>query len=226
MWRENDVHQAHVTGVGHDARVEERIRGQRAVGPEPIALAGFLRSQRTPGHLANETLIDRVLALEPLVGVGAPFFQSFVERKNGLGSGHVGHLELVLEAEFVGMETGLQIVDRATMLDGDHSTGGETATVANPVNFVKNRCCRIAGSKKVGMERMHPTLGDRSTRRHEGLCSDLATEGALTLFFGVLSAVRVDLNDLEVEKFDKEFKGFGHLSIVTLATGEAFKGAN
>jgi hypothetical protein len=61
---------------------------------------------------------------------------------------------------------------------------------------------------------------------HEGLCSDLATEGALTLFFGVLSAVRVDLNDLEVEKFDKEFKGFGHLSIVTLATGEAFKGAN
>jgi hypothetical protein len=66
----------------------------------------------------------------------------------------------------------------------------------------------------------------RSTRRHQGLSSDLSTEGPLTLFFGVLSTVGVHLNGLEVEQGDKKFEGFGHLSIVAPATSETIKGAN
>jgi hypothetical protein len=45
---------------------------------------------------------------------------------------------------------------------------------------------------------------DGSPRRHQGLSRDLAAEGALTLLFGVLSAVRIDFDRFEVEEIHKE----------------------
>ena len=61
-----------------------------------------------------------------------------------LGPGHVRHRDLVVETHFIDVKTRLHVVDGAPVLHGDDSSGGETLTVANSVDFVEDRRGRIA----------------------------------------------------------------------------------
>jgi hypothetical protein len=45
---------------------------------------------------------------------------------------------------------------------------------------------------------------DRASRRHERLGRDLAAEGALALFFGMLSPESIDLDGLDIKEIHKE----------------------
>ena len=163
--------------------------------------------------------------LGPLVELAELLLDPFDHGANGLGPGHVGHFELVFEAELVGVEAGLHVVDRAAVLDRDDAPGREAASVADPVDLVEDGDARVARAQEVRVQRVHASVVDGTTRRHEGLGRDLAAEGPLAVFLRVLATVRVDFNGFEVEQIDKEFKGFGHASIVAPVSRTAPRGA-
>lgn len=51
---------------------------------------------------------------------------------------NVGHRSLIVEAFLGGMEAGLEVEDRLSVLDGHDSTGRETLAVSDPVDVVED----------------------------------------------------------------------------------------
>ena len=182
---------------------KQRVLGQLAVGLDPHSLSRLAAAVRTPRELAQEALIDRVVALEPLLEVAPRVLNPVDEPSNGLGARHVGHLELMFEPLLFGMETGLHVVDGAAVLDGHDATGGEAATVADPVDLVEDRDTRVARSQEVRVQRVDGPDLDGAPRRHQGLGGDLAAEGALALLFGVTSPKGIDLDAFEVQQVNQ-----------------------
>ena len=84
------------------------------------------------------------------------------------------------------MEAGLQVKNRSPVLDSHDTAGRETAAIADAINFVKDRCRRIAWAKKVGVERVDHAAGLINCARssNQGLACDLAAEDPLTIFIG------------------------------------------
>ncbi len=208
--RQDRVEETHVAGVGHHTGVQERVVGQAPVRADPQPLAGFAVALRAPRQLSDEALVDGVGALEPLVDVAPLAAHAFEERRDRLGIGHLGHGELVLEADLVGVEARLHVVDRPAVLDRDDSPRGETAPVADAVDLVEDGGRGVTRSQEVGVQRVDATAFDGASRRHERLGGDLTPEGALALLLGVLSAVGVDLDRLEVQQLYEIVQGGGH----------------
>ena len=73
------------------------------------------------------------------------------------GSGTSGIGCLVLEALLGHLEAGLQVEDGLAVLDGDHTSGGEGAAVADAVDLVEDRHVRVAGAEEVGVQRVDAT---------------------------------------------------------------------
>ena len=88
--RSEMVSKSSFTRVGDDARVQQRIVGQFAVGLNPDLLTGLFTSQRTPRQFPDETLVDWVLAFEPLVDVAVLVLDAFDERSDRLGTRMLG----------------------------------------------------------------------------------------------------------------------------------------
>ena len=98
---QDGVEQRHVRGVGDHAGVQQRVVGQLAVGPDPQPLVGLARALAVPGQLADVALVDRVGPVEPVGQLVLPGLEALEERGQGLGVGHVGHGELVVQALLV-----------------------------------------------------------------------------------------------------------------------------
>ena len=103
------------------------------------------------------------------------------------------------------MEAGLQVEDRLAVLDRDDAAGGEAAAVAQPVDVVEDRRFRVAGTKEVGVQRVHEAerVLDRSGGRDEGLAGDLTAEHALAVLLRRHASEQVDLDRFQVEQVDQ-----------------------
>ena len=132
------------------------------------------------------------------------------ERRQRLGVGHVGHVELVLEARLVAVERRLHVEDRAAVLDRDDAARREALPVADAVDLVEDRDLRVTGAKEVRVQRVHPAVLDGATRGDERLGGDLAAEDPLALLVGLGAAEDVDLDLLEVEEADELVEVVGH----------------
>ena len=120
----------------------------------------------------------------------------------------------MLDALLWGVERALHVEDGSPMLDGDDASGGEGATIPDPVNLVEDGHGRIAWAQEVGVQRVHLAVLDGSPCRHQRLARHLATEDALALLVGLDAAEDVDLDWLEVEQVDEEVEGFAHPPIL------------
>jgi len=216
VWSQDGVKETHVTRVGHDASVKKLVVSEGSVGLNPHLLGGFTRSGWTPGEFADETLIDGVLALEPLVDVLtiARRFDALEQRRDCFGLLNIRCGDLMVEAVFFGVEAGLHVVDGSAVLNRHNPAGGEALPVSNPVYFVENWHLGVTGPKKVRVERVHPTLVDRASGSHQGLGGDLASKDPLAFFIGLGAAEDIYLDRFEVEQMDKKIERFRHGYIV------------
>jgi hypothetical protein len=62
------------------------------------------------------------------------------------------------------------------MLNRNHAAGGKTAPIAIPLHFVNNRCFKIPGAQKVGMQRMRSAPFNRGACGHQRLSKHLSSE--------------------------------------------------
>ena len=110
------------------------------------------------------------------------------------------------------VEAGLQVEDRPSVLDRHDASGGEAASVADPVDLVEDRHRRIAGTQEVGVQRVHAAIGlvDGAGGGDERLAGDLPAEHPLSVLVGLDPAEDVDLDRLEVEQFDQVLQGVRH----------------
>jgi hypothetical protein len=121
----------------------------------------------------------------------------------------------MLERVLVRVKTGLQVVDRLTVLNGDDSPSGEGSSVSNSIDLKEGGGGGVTGTKKVTVQRVHAPSFDRSPGGHESLGRNLAPEGALTSVVGVATSKNIDFDSFEVEKFEEKVEGLGHVTIVT-----------
>ena len=116
----------------------------------------------------------------------------------------------MLDAHFVGVKTGLHVVDGPAVLNGHDATRGKALPVANSVNFVENRRGGIARTQKIRVQRVGAPSLDRTSRRHQSLGRNLAPERALALLFGIRPSKDVVVNWLNIQQTNEEFQGIGH----------------
>jgi hypothetical protein len=116
----------------------------------------------------------------------------------------------VVEADLVGVETRLHVVDGPTVLNGDDAPGGEAPPVTDAVDLVQDRRGRVPRAKEVRVQGVNPPLVDGSPGRAQGLGGHLAAEGALALLGRIAPPVDVDLDRLEVEEVEEVLQGYGH----------------
>ena len=190
--------------------MQQRVVGQRPVGPDPQALVGLPGTLAVPGQLADVALVDGVGPVEPVDQLLLPGLESLEERRQLLGWRDLGHGELVLEPLFGVVERGLQVEDGTPVLNGHHAPGREGAAVADAVDLVEDRHGGVAGAQEVRVQRVHPPVLHGSPGRHQRLAGDLTAEDALALLVELGAPEDVDLNGLEVEQVDQEVKGRAH----------------
>jgi hypothetical protein len=63
---------------------------------------------------------------------------------------------------------------------------------------------------EIRVQRVGAPALDRAARRHQGLCGNLAPEGALALLFGIGASKDVVVNRLNIQQTNEEFQGIGH----------------
>ena len=213
---QDGVEETHVAGVGDDARVQQLVVGQCSVSLNPHLLRGIARSRGAPRQFSDEPLIDGVLALKPFVNLLTVTrgLYAFEQRRDRFRLLNFRSDSLMVETIFFSVKTCLHVVDRSTVLNGDHASSREALAIANAVNFIENGHLGIAGAQKVGVERVHSTLVDGPSGGHEGLRGNLATEYPLAFFVGLGTTKDVDFNSFEVEEVDKEIESFRHVYMV------------
>ncbi len=214
MAGEDGVEEGHVAGVGRNAGVQQVVLGvELAVGANPEPLDGLGGRLELPWEVADEALLDGMGALEPVLELLAPRRESLNQGGQRLGSRHLGHLELVLDAGFVYVEGAGHREDRTAVLNGHHPTGGEGATIADAVHLVEDGDVGISGAKEVGVQGVHEANVDRASRGHEGLGEHLTTEDPLALLVGLGTPEDVHLDWLEVEQVHEEVEVSTHVLI-------------
>ena len=101
---------------------------------------------RAPGHITDVPLLDGMKVAVAIIDETEFGAYSRRRRRDLFGRGNIGHLHLVFEADFVGVKTGLHVVDGLAVLDGDHATSAKTSSVADAVDLIKGGRARIAGT--------------------------------------------------------------------------------
>jgi hypothetical protein len=104
-----------------------------------------------PRQAADVALIDRMGTVEPVRQFLLPRFEALEERGQGLGVGHDGHGELMVQPFLLIVEGGGHVEDGPTVLNRHHPPGGEGAPIADPVHFVEDRHVGITGPQEVGV---------------------------------------------------------------------------
>src|SRR5664280_2024387 len=211
---QHGVEQRHVRGVGGDARVQERVVRQCAVGPDPQPLGGLLAHTVAERQLPDVALVDRMGPGEPVSEALAVGLEPDGQGREGLRLGDVGHGELVGQPDLVGVERGRHVEDGPSVLDSDHPAGGERPSVADAVHFVEDGDARIARPEEVGVQGVRPSGFDRSPGGHQRLGGHLTAEHALAVLVGVHAPEDVDFDGLEIEQVHQELECFAHVPIL------------
>ena len=210
------VEQREVRRVRDDARVQQRVVGQLAVGADPHVLLGLasIGTGIEPARQLGRALIDRPLAPDPLDEVGREpvgvRLESLPERRQRLGIGRVRHRVLVLGTGLVDVERRRQIEDRPAVLDRDDAPGREAAAVADAVDLVDDRDRGSPGRRKYACSEC---TSPRSTVRPaaiERLPRDLAAEHPLAVLVGAQPAEEVDLELFELQQVDQVVERRAH----------------
>ncbi len=124
-------------------------------------------------------------------------------RLEGLGGGHVGHLDLMLEPGLHHLKGRREVEDRAAFLDHHHPTGGERAALPDPIDVVDDRELRVSGAEEVGVEAVHrAVVGDGLRRRGEGPAEDQPPEHSTPPEILALPPEQVHLDALERQQLD------------------------
>ncbi len=124
---------------------------------------------------------------------------------------HIGHLDLMLHAFFHHLKRGRHGEDRLAVLDRHHTSGGETAAIANPIDFVDDRNRRIARAHEIAVKGMHmPVFDHRSGGRYQRLPDNLTAEHPLPSDLWAATTKQVVLQRLQVENFKKCINGRVH----------------
>ena len=117
------------------------------------------------------------------------------------GPRNLRHHVLVLEPVLLALEVRGQVEDRAAVLAGRDPAGGERPAVADPLHVVHDRHAGVAGAQEVGVQRVD------DVRRVDGvdagdhrLGGHLTAEDALAVGVGLLAAVQVEVDLLEIEQ--------------------------
>ncbi len=180
----------------------ERVVGEPAVDPDP-----HLRPRRVhrvgleavAGAAQPAHVHGRPLLAEPVVG--AALLHQVDQVEAVLRRLDLRHHVLVLEAFLGPLEVERLVVDRASVLAGEHPAGGEGLAVPDPLDVVDDRDVVVAGQQEVGVQRVHVEVrADRAGRGDERLRGDLAAVDPLPHALGLLAAVEVGVELLEVQQ--------------------------
>lgn len=114
---------------------------------------------------------------------------------------HLGHDDLVVEAELFQLERGRQREDRPAVLDRDDTPGIEARSVADALHLIDDRHRGISGPHEIGVQRMDETLSlDGALRRHQRLADHLPAEDPLPSRLRAAATEDVDLDRLQIER--------------------------
>ena len=182
--------------------MQRGIVGKLAIGaqPYPLAVGGLA--------VAGEWVVVDVAQVDGPRSVVPLAHAVFVRGHAGLEVGQRfrgrnigGHRHLVVEPRLGDLKAGLQVEDCPAMLNGHHTTGGETLAVADAVDLVQDRQAGVAGPEKVGVQRVHMAIGFHcACGSNEGLAGDLAAEHALAVLVGRDSTEEVHLDRFQIEQ--------------------------
>jgi hypothetical protein len=204
MGHGGSAEKAIIGDIGQCGAVDLRIIRQGARGAHPDALFGGAGAaiQRRAWLAGAE--IDGARGAEPFeIGFGQLVGHAIGNRFFGLdlvGAGDVGHLILMAEARFAGLERGCEVEDHGTVLDCDNAAGGEAAAVTVAFDAVENGCGGIAGADEIAVQRMDGAIiGDGFDRRHQRLPDHLPAEAATF----ALRCCRA-LEEIPLDGFDRQ----------------------
>ena len=110
------------------------------------------------------------------------------------------------------------------MLDGNHAAGGKAAAIADAIDIVDDRHCRIAWAEEIGVERMSVTVLDGAIGGDQRLADHLATEDTLPADLRAHAAKQVLLERLDVEDGKKLVESAPHEAPFTSFAHEAERG--
>ena len=99
--------------------------------------------------------------------------------------GHLGHVELMLEARLGELKRGCHREYLLAMLDGDDAARREARAVAAAVDFVKYRHLGIAAAQEIGMKRVTLAALHGSRRGYQRLPKHLPAKHALFFYKGM-----------------------------------------
>ncbi len=124
---------------------------------------------------------------------------------------YVGHVELMAQTVFDGLERNRHVEDRDAVLHGDDTPRREAFAVANSVDDVQDRHRRIAGAQEIAVQRMRVALRrHRARRRDERLAEHLTAVDALPAFARARAAKMIDVDFFEIEQRDQTLQALLH----------------
>ena len=199
------VEQREIRRVRDDARVQQRVVGQRAVGAEPHELLG-LAHRSAPG-LSQPRQLRRPRGRSGARG------GSTRRTRGGKRSAYGSSRSRIVGSESGSGASGIVYwcsgPSSATWNDADRlkiarpcwiattRRVGEAAAVADAVDVEDDRDPRVAGPQEVRVQRVHVALVDRAARGDQRLRRHLAAEHPLAVLVGAQPAEQVHLELLE-----------------------------
>ena len=189
------VEQGQVRRVGQHTLVQTRIVGQIPDRAKPDVLEGLALDRIELVDRVDRARFDRAFPKEDVPPtLGDPIDDSLAKLdlvREPLGTGHVGHLDLVVESLLGDLETHRHVEDRASVLDRDDASRGEALAVADAIDFVEDRDLHVARAQEVAVQGMGAAILDGSRSCNERLSEDLAAEDALPALVGAIAAEQV-----------------------------------
>ena len=146
------VEQRHVAGVRHDARVDDRVVGQLAVGPQPHPLAVGRHALAADRVAVDVAHVDRAGPVVPLAHLVLVRRHPGVPVRERLGVGQPGGIVIWWSGPGSGawkLACRLKIARPCWMATTRRVR--EAATVAEAVDLVEDRHRRVAGAQEVGV---------------------------------------------------------------------------
>src|SRR5215470_17914614 len=105
--------------------------------------------------------------------------------------------------------------NRLTVLNRHHASGGEAASIPDPVDFVDDRHLGIASEQKISMKGMRRSVRkpvNRAAGGNQRLANHLAAKNALPADLRRTASKQIDLDRLEIKDGQQLLHGRGHRS--------------
>ncbi|CAN1723545.1 protein of unknown function [Hyphomicrobium sp. 1Nfss2.1] len=199
------VEKGEIRGIGENCLMNDRIIGERAVGPDPDALGGRLLLASEITRQVGGAHLDGALAAPVATHGWRQCIDVLVDDVLGVGKGlrwgQIGHRGLVLETRLGLVKRAAHREDGAAVLNRLNPPGGEAAAVADALDIVEDWTRGIAGEQEVAVQGVHQPAGlYGACRGHQRLPEHLPPEDTLPALYAARAEEEVVLDGFEVER--------------------------